>query len=59
MKRTALSLALVALMLILSSGCDYSASTQFDDSEKAKPTNTEKAPLVHNRRGLLLAANLW
>ena len=59
MKRTALSLALVALMLILSSGCDYSASTQFDDSEKAKPTNTEKPPLVHNRRGLLLVAHPW
>jgi hypothetical protein len=59
MKRTTLPLALVALMLILSSGCDYSASTQFEDSEKAKPTNTKKAPLVHNRRGLLLAAHTW
>jgi hypothetical protein len=55
MKRTPLSLALVALMLIVSSGCDYSASTQFEDSENAKPTNTEKAPLVDNGRGLRLA----
>jgi hypothetical protein len=59
MKRTALSLALVALMLILSSGCDYSTSTLFEDSEKAKPAKTEKPPLVHNRRVLLLAAHPW
>ncbi len=46
-------LALVASMLSMSSGCDYSANTQF------KPESTKKAPPDYNSRvGIKIASEV-